>query len=103
MPPKKYGAKTNRIDDASTSHSIQHLSESTQCSQRSRAKKYTKEETDMLVKICADFHGIINKNSNSTADIKQKTKAWQHIKRTFDKRCKSEAIFVSFFHMWIKP
>lgn len=88
MAPKKNKSKEKDAVDAV---------ESSQSSQRSRAKKYTKAEIDMLVKVCADFHGIINKNSNKAADIKQKTKTWEQIKRTFDTRCRAEAIFVSFF------
>lgn len=92
MAPQKYKTKEKNNVGAVD------LSQSTQCSQRTRAKKYTNAETDMLVKICADFHGIININSNKDADIKKKTKAWEHIKRAFDVRCKAEAIFVSFFY-----
>lgn len=102
MPPKKTKAKSkgkNQVDDTSSTHSNEPLSQVSKCSQRSRAKKYTKEESDLLVKICSEFRKIIDINSNSTADVKNKKGAWERIKQKFDARCRAEAIYVSFFKM----
>lgn len=104
MAPKKSNAKIkakkNRAK-TSSKHSTEDLSQPSNFSKRNRSKNYTKEETDMLVKVCADFHGIISKNSSSDADKKIKDKTWETIKQRFDARCKAEAIYVSFFRRFI--
>lgn len=71
------------------------FSDASPISQRTRAKKYTKDETDALLMFCAEFHGIINKNSSSEADRKIKSNAWETIKRKFDEHCQLEGIYVS--------
>lgn len=101
MPAKKGKAKgksKDDIDDTSSVHSMEiESSQQSNGSQRGRAKRYSKDEVEMLLKICADYHGILSKNSNSDADKKTKAKAWEKIKRTFDERCRSEAIYVNVF------
>lgn len=62
---------------------------------KTRSKNFCSFENESLLKTCDQFHSIINKNSNRTADIKQKTKAWITIKHEFDLLCKSNGLFVS--------
>lgn len=95
IKPKAKGK--NLVDDGASTHSIEQLSQSSQKSQRSRAKKYTKEECDMLAKVCVEYRQIIDKNSNKDIDVKSKKMAWEKIKRSFDTRCRVEAIYVSCF------
>lgn len=100
MAPKKSKAEAKgkkNDDEPSSTHSIELSSRNSQCSQRNRARKYTKEECEMLVKICDGFFGILSKNSNRDADVKIKKKTWETIKRTFDVRCRAEAIYVRLF------
>lgn len=90
---RKGGIKRH-IDETSLINTTEDSSQEN--SKRNRAKKYTKEENDLLVKVCARFNGIINKNSSSDADKKVKVKTWESIKRTFDACCRTEGIYVSF-------
>lgn len=107
MPPKqkKAASKTKGkkvrdetpLLDVNEDSQFSLLSQSSQFSNRSRAKNYSKDEVDMLVKICADYTGILNKNSNKDSDVKIKQKTWEKIKDAFDTRCHAEAIYVGFF------
>lgn len=103
MAPKKAKGQTKKkinTDETASDHSLDEipLSQNTQCSQRSRrAKRYSKDESNMLVKVCADFHSIISQNSNRDADVEKKAKVWEMIKRKFDACCRAEAIYVSIF------
>lgn len=96
MATKSSAKKANKLNIVSQVLEDSQQSIVSRASQRNRAKKYSKAETDTLLKICAGFHGIINKNSNSDADRKIKTKAWEKIKQSFDSYCRSQGI-VSFF------
>lgn len=62
---------------------------------RIRAKKYTQNECDTLLRTCNRFHTIINMNSNRDSDRIKKENAWKNIKRQFDQRCKADGIYVS--------
>lgn len=102
--PKQKPKATNnkkRVSSTSSPQTVQIDDENSQSSvrstvaQRVRAKKYTKEECDALMMTCAEFHVIINRNSNSDADRKSKAKAWETVKHKFDLYCKSEGIYVS--------
>ena len=73
--------------------SIEHNSKT---SDRSRAKKNTKDETEALVRICNQYHAVINKNSNTDADRKAKAATWITIKENFNAYCQSEGIYVCF-------
>lgn len=89
-------SQVSLVSEASQATQTTQAIQSTQATHRNRAKKYTTAESEALLKICNEFHGIINKNSNRDADRKNKDKAWATIKRTFDTTCKSQAIFVRF-------
>lgn len=91
-------SKKKHVRSSSPQLKIQNSqsSQASQVSHRSRAKKYSKEETEALLEICDEFHGIINKNSNRDADKKNKERAWRNIKHAFDVACKSQAIHVGF-------
>lgn len=93
---KKVGDKTPLLDVNEDSQ-FSLLSQNSQSSNRNRAKNYSKDECEILVKICADYTGILNKNSNKDSDVKIKQKTWEKIKDAFDTRCHAEAIYVSFF------
>lgn len=71
--------------------------ETSQSSQKSktRAKNYSAEECQALIKCCDKFHTIITKNSNSDKDKNEKQQAWDKIKNDFDIYCKSHGIYVS--------
>lgn len=102
MAPKKNNAKAKSkvaIDDTSLVQSMQQFiaAAASKSSQRSRAKKYSKDETKLLAQICHQYDPIISKNSNSDADKKIKVKAWQEIQQSFEGRCRTEGIFVSNF------
>lgn len=97
---KKKAKKVVEDESSSSVHSLQQ-SQSSQLTQRSRAKKYTKDETDALLQICNGFHAIINKNSNSDADRKIKATTWERIKTDFDTYCKSQGIYVSSFFNYL--
>lgn len=84
--------------DANCSSSPQTVQIDPLPSQRTRAKKYSKEESDALLVMCSEFHSIINKNSNSDADKKIKGKAWATIKHKFDAYCQTEGIYVSIMY-----
>lgn len=65
---------------------------------KNRAKNYSKIESDSLLKICDEFHLVINRNSNRDVDKQEKVKAWQKIKKRLDEFCQSEGIYVSHFN-----
>lgn len=101
-PRKRKGQKKvivveEKEEDEESDDLLEELSQLSQCSQRSRSKNYSKEETDLLIKICASFQGILNKNSNRDADVLMKQKCWDLIKRKFDEQCRIQAIYVSLF------
>lgn len=73
----------------------ENLKENQPTNAKTRSKNFCSFENESLLKTCDKFHTIINKNSNRTADIKQKTTAWITIKREFDLHCKSNGLFVS--------
>lgn len=97
---KKTNTQSNEFKDSSTQ--LQTTQQNSQSSQqpgrrapRSRSKNYSKDEVDALLKSCNQFNGIINKNSNNNSDQQNKENAWEKIKKTFDKRCHADGIFVS--------
>lgn len=62
---------------------------------RSRTKNYTTFECQTLLRLCDQYHNIINRNSSRDIDRKNKELTWQTIKNGFDERCKAEGQFVS--------
>lgn len=78
----------NDVEDLLPIRSVQKV--------RSRTKNYTPFECETLLKICDQYHTVINKNSNRDIDRKNKESAWQTIKNEFDERCKADGQFVSF-------
>lgn len=103
VSPEKKGKKVSDktpLLDVNEDSQFSLLSQNSQSSNRNRAKNYSKDECEMLVKICADYTGILNKNSNKDSDVKIKQKTWEKIKEAFDTRCHAEAIYVGFFLMF---
>lgn len=62
---------------------IQKQNQNQPMNTKKRNKNFSSFENDTLLKTCDKFHNIINKNSNKTADINEKTKAWQSIKQGY--------------------
>lgn len=77
--------------------------ETSQSSQNSktRAKNYSAEECQALIKCCDKFHTIITKNSNSDKDKQEKQQVWDKIKNDFDEYCKSQGIYVSSIKLFV--
>lgn len=71
--------------------------DTSQCSQKSksRAKNYSAEECEALIKCCEKFHSVITLNSSRDTDKTEKKAAWKLIKRDFNEYCKSQGIYVS--------
>lgn len=92
MAPKK-GKKTKPRKSGKSD--IPAASSQKSNSSNTRSKKYTTNECEVLMKLCEKFHAVINKNSNRDEDKKQKTKAWETIKKGFDFCCKADGMFVS--------
>lgn len=94
-PSARLRSKSTNQRNTISPPKVQESSQTSEVSQRSRAKNYSKEECEILVNICNKAHTIINKNSNSEADKKLKANAWTSIKTEFDTQCRAEGIYVS--------
>lgn len=92
MPPKRRQSAANKIQSPRISRD-----ETSQSSQNSkfRAKNYSADECQALIKCCDKFHPIITKNSSRDKDKQEKQQAWETIKSDYDHYCKSQGIYVS--------
>lgn len=63
---------------------------------RTRARKYSTDECNILMEVCDKYHAIINNNSIRDADKIEKAQTWKKIKTTFETRCRNDGIFVSY-------
>lgn len=99
--PTKSTNKTKSKPSSTPTQTVEAstASQASRGSQRIRAKNYTTDEAEALVKVCSKFHTIINKNSSSEGDKKLKEKAWNQIKSDFDKHCRSQGIYVSHIYV----
>lgn len=63
--------------------------------QKLRARNYTAEESEALIRCSEKYHAIISKNTGRDKDKKEKIQAWNKIKSDFDQYCQSQGIYVS--------
>lgn len=93
MPPKK--KPKTAVNEIVSEENPQDNFDSSQNTQKTRAKNYSVEESEALVKCCDKYFTIIKLNSNSDKQKQQKRAAWDAIKREFDTYLKSQGFYVS--------